>query len=106
IMSNGSATLTFRDKKKFNIVKSIEVRNRWRKFINLNELEYAEGFIFANIWQSPYILKISPEDGTVTGIADLSALAKQHNAFNNQSVLNGIAYDTPQKAFWITGKLW
>ncbi len=106
IMSDGSDTLTFRDPSTFKKTKSISVHSKWKPYDNLNELEYAESAIWANIWQSDLILKISPSDGSVLGIADLSKLAKKNNLIKNESVLNGIAYDKDKKAFWITGKYW
>ncbi len=106
IMSDGSSNLYFRSKKDFSITKKIDVRNRWRAYKNLNELEYAKGFIYANVWQSPYILQISPDDGTVVAIANLSRLVQANSRAQNQTVLNGIAYDEAKDAFWITGKMW
>ncbi|VUD68924.1 hypothetical protein TDB9533_04284 [Thalassocella blandensis] len=106
IMSDGSATLYFRNLKTFAIEKKIVIKNSWRKFNNLNELEYVDGYIYSNIWQSPYILKIDADSGAVVGIADFSELVKQNSKVKNHTVLNGIAYNAEQKAFWITGKLW
>ena len=106
IMSDGSANLYFRNRETFAVEKTLEIKNSWRKYNNLNELEYAEGFIYANIWQSPYILKISAKDGTVIGIANLSELVKANSKIANHTVLNGIAFVPEKKAFWVTGKLW
>lgn len=106
IMSDGSDTLTFRNPSTFKKNKSISVHSQWKRYKNLNELDYAESAIWANVWQSNLILKISPEDGSVLGIADLSKLANKHNRIKHESVLNGIAYDQEKKAFWITGKYW
>lgn len=106
IMSNGSDTLSFRDPQTFKETKKIRVRNAWQSYRYLNELEFAQGAIWANVWRSPYIVKISPQDGTVLAIADLSAVVKTHTEKNIEAVLNGIAYDAKRKAFWITGKNW
>lgn len=108
IMSNGSTQLFFRDQKNFDLVKKVTVKNRWRAYDKLNELEYAQEHIWANIWQSHLILKIAPDSGRVVGIADMSELVKrqQHPGKSPEKVLNGIAYDPSEDAFWITGKLW
>lgn len=106
IMSDGSDTLIFRNPSTFKKTKSISVHSKWKHYKNLNELDYADSAIWANIWQSNLILKISPLDGSVLGIADLSKLAEKNNRIRNESVLNGIAYDEEKKAFWITGKYW
>lgn len=105
-MSNGSHEISLRDLKSFKEVKRIEVKNAWRKFSYLNELEFVDGYLYANIWQSPYIVKIDAESGEVTGIADLTALVKQNSKTRDSDVLNGIAYDAARNAFWVTGKLW
>ncbi|PCK09709.1 MAG: glutaminyl-peptide cyclotransferase [Alteromonadaceae bacterium] len=108
IMSNGSAQIFFRDLKSFEIIKKITVKNRWRAYNKLNELEYAQGHIWANVWQSPFILKIAPDSGQIVGIADMSELIKRHqrSGQSQEKVLNGIAYDPSKEAFWVTGKLW
>jgi len=106
IMSNGSSLLTFRNKDTFNVEREIHVHNQWRKYHRLNELEFADGHIWANVWQSPFILKIAPETGKVIGIVDLSDLVAENSVVKGHTVLNGIAYDSERKAFWITGKNW
>lgn len=106
IMSDGSDRLSFRNPSTFKLNRSISVHNKWRRYKYLNELEYAESAIWANVWQSNLILKISPKDGSVLGVADLSTLVKKNSPIKNQKVLNGIAYDPDKKAFWITGKFW
>lgn len=106
ITSDGSSKLNFRDPQNFEVTRSITVHNQWRRYKNLNELEYAEGAIWANVWQSDLLLKISPKDGTVLGTVNLSALRKQQTTLANENVLNGIAYDPEKKAFWVTGKFW
>jgi glutaminyl-peptide cyclotransferase len=74
---------------------------------NINELEFINGFIYANQWQTNYILKIDPANGKVVGKVDLSNLdaeAKKKN--ENSDVLNGIAYNPTSNSFFVTGKLW
>ncbi len=107
ITSDGSHILSFRDPSTFNTTRTIPVHNRWRQYKHLNELEFAQSAIWANVWQSDLILKISPKDGQVLGIVNLKALAKENRSKNNQqNVLNGIAYDKQRDAFWVTGKFW
>ncbi len=106
IMSNGSDTLYFRDSTSLEVTRTINVHNQWRKYKKLNELEYAEGFIWANVWGSDYILKIDPQSGKSLGIINLHSIASKHNSRPGHTVLNGIAYDKKRKAFWVTGKFW
>lgn len=106
ITSDGSATLYFRDATTFTVKRTLQVRNKWRKYRHLNELEYAASYIWANVWQSPLILKIAPHTGEVVALANLRDLVRQNSARPGHSVLNGIAYDAERDAFWITGKLW
>ena len=73
----------------------------------VNELEYVEGYIFANVWQTNWIVKIDPANGRVVGKLDLSAIGNEIQATDGRAeVMNGIAYDKNSKAFLITGKLW
>ncbi len=107
ITSNGSATLSYRDPQTFKVTSTLTVHNKWRKFSHLNELEFAQSAIWANVWQSDLILKISPKDGRVLGIANLKSLSEENRSQNSQqNVLNGIAYDKKRNAFWVTGKFW
>jgi glutaminyl-peptide cyclotransferase len=69
-------------------------------------LEFAEGFIWANIWYDDHILKIDPASGKVLGKLDLSSIKQTLPLNNTEQVLNGIAWDEKQNAFWITGKNW
>lgn len=105
IMSDGSHQLFFRDPQEFKLQGSISVTSEGKSWRRLNELEYAQGWIWANIWQDTRILKIDPATGKVLGFADFSPLVKQYGDTYNK-VLNGIAYDARRKAYWITGKLW
>lgn len=106
ITSNGSSSLSFRDANDFSVVKTLQVKDAGRTWDKLNELEFAEQRLWANVWQTPVILAINPESGNVEGIADLGELDRINNHAPTQSVLNGIAYDPARQAYWITGKLW
>ncbi|MFO1388094.1 glutaminyl-peptide cyclotransferase [Cellvibrio sp.] len=106
IRSDGSQTLFFHNPDTFAVEKTISVKYKQEAILNLNELEYAEGFIWANIWHDNRIIKINPTTGDVVGALDMSDLAKNLKVKDEESVLNGIAYDAEKKAFWITGKQW
>ena len=106
IRSDGSNTLFFHNTTNFAVEKTISVKLGQQPINNLNELEYAEGYLWANIWQDNRILKINPATGDVVGIVDLSSLRQSLHLSDPESVLNGIAYDAERKGFWVTGKLW
>ncbi|WP_111573362.1 glutaminyl-peptide cyclotransferase [Halanaerobium saccharolyticum] len=105
IMSNGSEIISFRDPETFELLKKIEVKNGDQKIKNINELEYHNGFIYANIWQTDYIAKINAQNGNVTAYLDLSGILKT-DYDGEIDVLNGIAYDPANDNFLVTGKLW
>ncbi len=103
IMSDGSAELRFLDHETFEETARITVTDRGQPVQWLNELEYVEGEIYANVWQSDMIARISPNTGEVTGWIDLSGLvAKEPKA----GLLNGIAYDSETGRLFVTGKNW
>lgn len=106
IMSDGSSTLKFIDPKDFTVKRTLEVKDGGRPVAKLNELEFVNGALFANIYMSGKIARVSAEDGSVTGWLDLSGLRKQLPAPGNAEVLNGIAYDASSGRFMVTGKFW
>lgn len=106
IMSDGSDSLFFLDPVTFEEVKRIAVRDRDQPVKKLNELEYINGEIYANIWMSDRIARISPTSGQVLGWLDLSGLKDSGLIFNRDAVLNGIAYDHQNDRLFVTGKLW
>ncbi len=106
IMSDGSATLYFLDPNRFTEVRRIQVRDHRGPVKFLNELEFVGGDIFANVWQSPRILRIAPDSGQVTGFIDLSALVDRMGRRASIDVLNGIATIPGSGRLLITGKLW
>ena len=111
IMSDGSSNLKFIDPATINgTLKAqsiVGVTDNNGPVPSINELEYIEGFIYANQYQTNYILKIDPSNGKVVAKLDLSNLAaeavKKHP---NADVLNGIAYNPQTKSLYVTGKLW
>jgi glutamine cyclotransferase len=107
IMSNGSSTITFRDPATFRAIGSIEVVFRGRKLAGLNELEFIEGEIWANVWTTNQIVRIDPSSGNVTGIIDLTGLLSPADQGGVRvDVLNGIAYDKKNDRIFVTGKYW
>ena len=105
IMSDGSATIRFRDPKTFAVTREIEVRDHGVPVTKLNELEHIDGEIWANIWYDDRIVRISPADGAVQGYIDLNTLYPA-SARGSEAVLNGIAYDAAAKRLFVTGKNW
>ena len=106
ITSDGTATLRFRDPKTFKEIRHIVVKDG-RDFVQqLNELEYIKGEIYANIWHSDRIARISPRNGRVLGWIDLTGLLPANQKVNDESVLNGIAYDAQHDRLFVTGKQW
>jgi glutamine cyclotransferase len=107
VMSDGSATLTFRDPETFEVTGSVAVTAAGQPVVKLNELECVEGVVWANVWETPYIVRIDPATGAVTGVLDMTGLAMPDpSASDPGAVLNGIAYDPATGTFLVTGKLW
>jgi len=106
IMSDGSSNLYYLNPKTFHEIKQIKVTANQQKIKNLNELEYVHGIIYANVWQTNLIAKISAKTGRVIGWIDLSKLNPNPQELIGDNVLNGIAYDEQTKHFLITGKNW
>lgn len=104
IMSDGSASLYFRDPETFEVLSTIEVRGVAGPIDQINELEYVEGQVFANVWTTDRVLRISPQDGRVVGTVDMSSLP--HTSANVDDVLNGIAYEPEEGRLYVTGKRW
>ncbi len=102
IMSDGTSTLRFLDPKNpGKPVKTIRVTNMGQPVTQINELEWVKGEIYANIWQTEYIIRIDPSTGTVVGIIDMNGLLPDHPDY-----LNGIAYDAKADRLFVTGKNW
>jgi glutaminyl-peptide cyclotransferase len=106
IESDGSATLRFLDPATFREVRRIEVSDRNRPVQELNELEYIHGEIYANVWHTNRIARISPLTGQVLGWIDLTGLLPSDQHPGPEGVLNGIAYDGEHDCLFVTGKLW
>jgi glutaminyl-peptide cyclotransferase len=106
ILSDGTATLHFFDPATFRETRSITVKDHGKPVDRLNELEFIHGQIYANVWHTDRIARISPATGKVMGWIDLSGLLPGSQRSNPEAVLNGIAYDTVHDRLFVTGKLW
>jgi len=105
-MSDGSDTIVFRDPVRFNIVRRIQVTAGGQPVTQLNELEWVDGRLLANVWQTPYIVAIDPATGVVTHVIDCRAIVAEIGAQDRDAVLNGIAFDPRRHRLFVTGKLW
>lgn len=107
IMSDGTDTLTFLNPSTLQEVKILTVTENGSPLMNLNELEYIKGFIYANVWETNYIVKIDPSNGKVLGKLDLTSLTLEAKNKNTRiDALNGIAYDAVTDKIYVTGKFW
>lgn len=107
IMSDGTNKLYFLDTLTFDVRKSLSVVHNGKPLTSLNELEYVNGFIYANVWQTNLIAKINASTGMAEGFLDLSPLTRQAGMINpNQDVLNGIAWHAGTQSLLVTGKYW
>ncbi len=103
IMSDGTSHLSFRDPKTFEEVRKVQVTLEGRSVDKLNELEFIDDKIWANVWEKDYLLRIDPKTGRVEAMLDLSKLSQKHR---KAGVLNGIAWDPQEKLLYVTGKNW
>lgn len=112
IYSDGTPYIYFMDPATFAQVKRLEVKDGYGLVGNINELEYINGFIYANQYETEYILKIDPNTGSIVGQADLKGVRNQvgippnSHIENQPEVLNGIAYDKEKNRIFVTGKNW
>ena len=104
IMSDGTANLYFLDPENFEVTGQVEVHDK-EPVVRLNELEYINGEVYANIWQTDTIAIINPDTGQVTGWIDLTGIYTPETS-NSNNVLNGIAYDAENDRLFVTGKRW
>ena len=112
IMDNGGDKLYFRDPETFKVMSIVSVTDNYGPVAKINELEWVNGVIYSNIWETNNIITINPESGKVIGKVDMTNLINQYlpemvaKAQTQGAYLNGIAYDSTAKRFFITGKLW
>jgi glutamine cyclotransferase len=105
-MSDGTAEIRVLDATTLKEKRRFTVRDGAIPVDQLNELEFVEGELFANIWQTDRIARISPQSGKVAGWIDLTGLLSPVYRRQSDAVLNGIAYDSIHKRLFVTGKLW
>ena len=108
ILSDGTATLRFLDPATFKVLRRVTVTDHGKPIPpdQLNELEYVHGQIYANLWHTDRIARISPTTGKVLGFINLAGLLPDADRSNPEAVLNGIAYDPEHDRLFVTGKLW
>jgi glutamine cyclotransferase len=106
IISDGTSVLFFIDPQTYEVLKKIEVQEDKEPINNLNELEYINGEIFANILYSNRIARINPNNGQVVGWIDLNGILSEEKIDYRVDVLNGIAYDAQNDRLFVTGKFW
>lgn len=107
IMSDGSSNINYLDPNNFKLVKVLGVTDNNGPVANINELELINGFIYANVYTTNYILKIDPSSGKVVGKMDFTTLDMEaKNKYPEAKEMNGIAYDSVAKKVYVTGKLW
>lgn len=105
ILSDGTARLRFLDPESFRVMQTVTVTDEGLPVTQLNELEYIDGEVWANIWQRDVVARIDPESGNVLGWIDLSSLYPI-DVRDRDAVVNGIAYDPADDRIFVTGKLW
>lgn len=106
IMSNGSDVITFRSPAKFELKREIHVVDGGQPVANLNELEWIDNEIFANVWPTDDIVRIDPKSGDVVGRVNLTALREMEEAQGDADVTNGIAFLRAGERLFVTGKFW
>ena len=106
VMSDGTDTLRFIDPVKFTVKRMLKVTVQGQPLRLINELEWVEGQVYANVWMTDYVVKIDPANGKVVGLIDLTALHRAAGAYGQDQVANGIAWDARTRKLYMTGKEW
>ena len=112
IMNNGGDKLYYCDPETFKVMNIVSVTDNYGPVAKINELEWVNGVIYSNIWETNTIITINPESGKVIGKVDMTNLINQYlpemveKGPREGALLNGIAYNSTTKRFFITGKLW
>lgn len=86
--------------------KTITVTLNGNPLSNINELEYINGEVWANVWQTDFIVRINPDDGVISSFVNLTGLSDETELGSNEAVLNGIAWDAESERLFVTGKHW
>jgi glutaminyl-peptide cyclotransferase len=106
IISDGTSRLRFCDPRTYRVVRRVNVRNGFRSLSQLNELEYVDGMILANVWYEDRIARIDPKTGNVVDWLDLKSIKPSEVRWDREAVLNGIAWDATKRRLFVTGKNW
>ncbi|MDR6114628.1 MULTISPECIES: glutaminyl-peptide cyclotransferase [unclassified Sphingomonas] len=106
ILSDGTPRLRFLDPATMKVARTLDVTVNGRPLKNLNELEFIDGQIWANVWMTRYIVRIDPASGQVVGVIDLGDLIARVGLTDPDSVANGIAFDRVKHRIFVTGKNW
>ena len=106
IHSDGTATLRFLDPRTLSVKRQVAVMLRGKPIDQLNELEMVDGQVLANVWHTPYLLRIDPRSGKVTAVIDLRPVVAAVGLSDPEAVANGIAWDADKRRLFVTGKLW
>ncbi len=112
VMSNGTATLTYRAPETFAPLRTLKVTLDGQELHQLNALTTTDAqspfgkLIWANVWKDNRLFAIDPQSGVVVGLVDLSLLADKNRSSSAEDVLNGVAWDPENQGFWVTGKRW
>ncbi|MCK5745426.1 MAG: glutaminyl-peptide cyclotransferase, partial [Oricola sp.] len=107
VMSDGGNQIRFLDPMTFEETRRLTVTLRGNPLPNLNELEWVDGELFANVWKTEAIVRIDPKSGAVTGIIDLRGLLADEDIVPGETdVLNGVAYKGEENVIYVTGKNW
>ena len=105
-LSDGSATVRVIDPETFREIRRVRVEGARGPVSRLNEMEWIRGELWANIYQTGWLVRFSPADGRVSGFVDLHHLPPEKDRHPAQDVLNGIAYEPGNDRVWVTGKYW
>ncbi len=107
IMSDGTNIITYFDLDSLKVLKTLNVTFNGSPALDANELEFIDGYLYANIWTTNNIAKIDPKTGIIVGIIDLSSLFYEaKKAYPGSEATNGIAYDSSRDRIFVTGKFW
>jgi glutaminyl-peptide cyclotransferase len=107
IMSDGTNIITYLDPDSLKVIKTLDIKFNGSSALYMNELEFIDGFLYANIWTTNNIAKINPQTGNIVGIIDLSSLFNEaRKSYPMSEATNGIAYDSSKDRIFVTGKFW
>ena len=106
VMSDGTDTLRFVEPRTFTVKRTLKVTVQGRPLGRINELEWVNGQVLANVWMTDYVVRIDPVSGKVVGLIDLTQLHREAGKFGQDQVANGIAWDSRAKKLYFTGKEW